>query len=244
MTEPGAAAAAVDNASMAEDFIDVFVAPSKVFARRAKASPMVPFVVVWIVLSALFFAGKNSMQSIFDAQIDKSLAAAAQANPAMTQDQIAKGKSIANIAITIGGLIGVPVLLIVVALLTWIVARFFMGGTLAFGTAMLITAYSFMPKILASVLGVVEAMMMDVSGMTSPYQLSFSAARFFDPASMSTGLYNLLGQLDPFSIWCSALIGVGVMRAGKLDKSKATITAVIMFVLGCVPALFSVAMGK
>lgn len=244
MTEPGATAMPADKASMAEDFIDIFVAPAKVFARRAKASPMVPFVVVWIVMVALFFGGKNAMQPIFDATIAQQQAAAMKANPQLTQDQLDKAKPFTNIALNVAGVIGVPILLLVVGVLTWIVGRLVMGGSLEFGTAILIASYSFLPKVLASILGLVEAMLMDVSKLTSPYQLSFSAARFFDPASMTMGLYNLLGQIDPFTIWGAALIGVGVMHAAKLDKSKATATAVIMFVLGCVPSLFQVILGK
>src|SRR6185312_10757139 len=109
---------------------------------------------------------------------------------------------------------GVPILLVVVGLLTWIVGRFVMGGVFGFGTALLITCFSFMPKVLAAILALVQAMLMDTSKMTAPYQLSISAARFFDPASMSTGLYNLLGQLDPFSVWGVSLINKGVMCAG------------------------------
>ena len=245
MTEPTAATPMpTDNASMAEDFIDIFVAPAKVFARRAKASPMVPFFVVWILCSVLFFASKNSMQPIFDAQLQQGNAAAMKANPQITQEQLDKMKPIANIFINVGGVVIVPILMVVIAVFTWIVGRFIMGGVFGFGTAVLIAAYSFMPKVLASIAGVVQAMLMDTSKLTSPYQLSISAARFFDPASMSMGLYNLLGQIDPFGIWGAFLIGVGVMYAGRLDKSKATITAVIMFALGCVPALFALAKGK
>lgn len=244
MTEPGAAPMPADSASMAEDFIDIFAAPAKVFTRRAKASPMVPFLVAWILFSVLFFASKNSMQPIFDAQMQKQNAVTMKANPQITQEQIDKMKPVANVLINVGGVVGAPILLVIDGLLAWIVGRFVMGGVFEFGTAVLIASYAFMPKILASIAGVVQAMIMDTSKLTSPYQLSFSAARFFDPASMSTGLYGLLGQLDPFTIWSAWLIGVGVMCAGKVDKSKAMITAVIMFVLGCVPSLFAVALGR
>ena len=85
---------------------------------------------------------------------------------------------------------------------------------------------------------------MDVSRMTSPYQLSVAASRLFDPASMSDGLYQLLGQIDVFAIWGTVLVAIGLIHAGKLDKSKATITAVIMFVCGSLPAIWAVLAGK
>jgi hypothetical protein len=244
MTEPGAAPTPADNASMAEDFIDIIVAPSKVFTRRAKASPMVPFVVVWILMAVIFYAGKSSLQPVYDTMIQQQNAATMKANPAITQEQLDKAKPITNFVFSAIGIIGTPIFLIVVALVIWIIGRFVMGGVLEFGTALLIASYACIPKVVSSVIGLVEGMTMDVSRMTSPYQLTISAARFFDPASMTTGMYGLLAQLDPLTIWSLFLIASGLMYAGKVEKSKATIAAVIMFVLGCVPSLIAVLMGK
>jgi hypothetical protein len=229
---------------MAEDFVDIFVSPAKVFARRATASPMVPYLVVCAVMIALFFASKNMMQPIFDAQFQKGMALQMKSNPQFTQEMADKAKPFMNMSITIGGVIGVPILLLIVGLVTWIVGRFFMSSRLTFGTALLISAFSWMPRIVASVIVLVEGLTMDVSRMTSPYQLQIAASRFFDPASMSDGLYSLLGQIDVFAIWGTVLLAIGLMHAGKLDKSKATITAVIMFVCGCIPAIWAVANGR
>ncbi len=247
MTEPTATAAAPtppDNASMGEDFIDIFVSPAKVFARRAKASPMVPYLVVCVLMIVLFFAGKNVMGPIIDAQIQKQMVAQMKSNPQLTQDMVDKSKPITNMILNIGGVVGVPILLLISALFTWIVGRFFVGGVFSYGTALLITAFSWFPRILESVLCLVEALVMDVSKMTSPLQLQFDVARFFNPDSMANGLYMLLGQIDVFGIWAAVLVIIGLMYAGKLDKSKATITGVVMFVIGCVSALWAVIMGK
>lgn len=146
MTEPTAAAPTpIDNASMAEDFVDIFTAPAKVFARRAKASPMVPYFVVCVVMIALFFASKNVLQPIFDAQIQKQMALSMKTNPQLTQDMVDKSKPFMNIMITVSGVIGVPILLLIVGLVTWIVGRFFMSSTLTYGTALLISAFSWFP---------------------------------------------------------------------------------------------------
>jgi hypothetical protein len=233
-----------DNASMAEDFIDIFVSPAKVFARRAKASPMVPFIVVSIVMAVVFFAAKNALQPVFDAMIDKQMALQMKTNPQLTQAMVDKIKPFTMISLTVGGIIGTPIILLLVGLATWIVGRFIMGGVFSFGTALLIVSYSWFPKIIASVIGLVEGLTMDVTKFSSPYQLSVSVARFIDPSSMSNGLYQLLAQLDLFTIWGAVLVAIGLTYAAKLDKSKARIAAVIIFFCGCLPALFAVATGK
>jgi hypothetical protein len=246
MTEPSAATAPTppDNASMAEDFVDIFVSPAKVFARRAKASPFVPYLVVCLVLIALFFASKNVLAPVFDAQMQKQMAIQMKANPQLTQDMVDKMKPMMAISFNVAGVIGVPILLLFVALILWIVGRFFMGGALTYGTALLIIAYSSFPRIISGAISVGEGLVMDVTKLTSPYQLSISPARFFDPASMSDGAYQMLGQLDLFSIWGIVLIVIGLQQAAKLDKTKATITGVILFVCGCLPAIWAFATGK
>jgi hypothetical protein len=245
MTDPTAATATPpDNASMAEDFIDIFVSPAKVFARRAKASPMVPLIVVCILSTVIFFMTKNVLSTVWDAQMQKQMALQMKANPQLTQEMLDKSKPITNVIINIGGVVGPPILLLVMSLVTWVIARFIMGGTLSFGTTVLITAYSWLPRIVEGILSVVQGLALDVSKMTSLFQLQEGAARFVDPDSMTNGLYTLLSQVDLFSIWCTVLVIIGLTHAGKLDKSKATITGVVVFVLAMVPALFQVAMGK
>ena len=94
MTEPTAspAPATPDKAGLFEDFIDIFGSPAKVFARRAQANPMTSFLIVTVILIALFFASKNAMAPIFDAQYQKGIEAAMKANPSLTADQMAKGR--------------------------------------------------------------------------------------------------------------------------------------------------------
>lgn len=245
MTDPTAATATPpDSASMAEDFIDIFVSPAKVFARRAKASPMMPFIVICVLSTLIFFLTKNVLSTVWDAQMQKQMALQMKANPQLTQEMVDKSKPITNVIINVGAVVGPPILLLVMSLVTWVVARFIMGGTLTFGTTVLITAYSWLPRIVAGILGVVQGLVLDTSKMTSLFQLQEGAARFVDPDSMSNGLYSLLAQVDLFSVWCTVLLIIGLTHAGKLEKSKATTTGIIMFVIGMVPALFSVAMGK
>ncbi len=245
MSEPTAAAPpATDNASVAEDFVDIFVSPSKVYARRAKASPMVPFLVICVIMIGLFFSSKNVLAQIFDAQMQKQMAIQMKANPQLTPEAIEKARPITNVIVNIVGVIGAPLLLLFVTLILWIVGRFFMSSTLTYGTALLIMSYSWFPRIISGVLAIVQGLVMDISKLTEPAQIGAGIARFIDPTSVSAGVYALLTQVDLFTIWSTVLVVIGLQYAGKLDKSSATITGVIMFVLGCIPALWQLMMGR
>lgn len=244
MTEPAAATTPKDTAGTAEDFVDIFVAPAKVFARRAKASPMAPYLVVCIVMIGLFFASRNVLAPIFDAQMAKQMAVQMKANPQLTPEMIEKGKPIANVFITIAGITGVPIVLLVSALFLWVIGRFFMSSELTYGTALLITSYTWFPRMIGSLLGILQGLLMDISKLTEPGQVSFALSRFIDPASVSGGVYQLLTGIDLFAIWGTVLCAIGLMHAGKLEKSKAITTAVIMFVIGLIPAVFAFARGN
>ena len=57
-------------------------------------------------------------------------------------------------------------------------------------------------------------------------------------------MLNLLGRIDLFTLWVTILIGIGLVHAAKLEKSKAYAGAAICWVLGAIPALFQVVSGK
>ena len=80
-----------DSAGLFEDFIDIFVTPAKVFARRAKSGGGMAFLIVCVALAAVLYSGKNVMEPIMEAQMAKGMAAAQKANPNLTTEQLQAG---------------------------------------------------------------------------------------------------------------------------------------------------------
>src|SRR3954452_11105451 len=79
-------------AGLWEDFVDIFYAPSSVFARRADGKFGLALVVLIVVATILIFLTKNAMQPIMDAEFALQAAAAMRKNPNLTQEQLASGK--------------------------------------------------------------------------------------------------------------------------------------------------------
>ena len=79
-------------ASLAEDFIDIFFSPSAVFARRANSGFFAVMCILTLLLGGLFLANRGVMQGIMDAEFARGMAAAAKANPAMTEAQMETAK--------------------------------------------------------------------------------------------------------------------------------------------------------
>src|SRR5690349_5790154 len=88
--EPGAGTPApAAKASVIEDFIDIFYAPSAVFASRENAG----FGGVQLLIASLLFAGfsfasKSVFSQIFDAEFSRGMAKAMANNPQLTQDTV------------------------------------------------------------------------------------------------------------------------------------------------------------
>jgi hypothetical protein len=60
---------------------------------------------------------------------------------------------------------------------------------------------------------------------------------------MSIGMLTLLGRVDLFTLWVSALLGIGIVVVGKLPRGRIVPAALIMWTLGAVPAFWQLLMG-
>jgi hypothetical protein len=233
---------ATEKASKIEDFLDIFFSPAKVFARRAGASPAFPYVVVCVVLIALYIVNRGVMSSIMDGEIAKGMEATAKANPNLTAEQLASGKAVGTKIAQYGAIIGIPVVLLLLALITWIVGKI-LGGTLSYGTALLITSFAWMPRVVENVLISVQGLLLDMSRMTSHYQVQLGPARLLDPATAPMWQLGLLGRVDLITLWVTVLLAIGLVYAGKVPRSKLVLAGILMWVIGSLPAFYQALKG-
>ena len=234
MTDPmPAPATAPDKASAIEDFVDIIFSPAKVFARRATSSPMLPFLVVFILLVAIFFVNRNVLAPIMESEMSKGMEVARKANPTMTDAQVETAKSVSKTFASLGAVIGVPIALLVLGLLAWIVARI-CGGTPSYGTALLISAFAWVPRVVEGIVNSIQGILLDTGKMTSHYQMQLGPARFLDPATTPAWQFGLLGRLDLITLWVTVLFAIGLVYAGKVPKKNLVLAGILMWVLGSV----------
>ncbi len=215
-----------------EDFIDIFVSPAKVFARRAKEGGTAAFFIVAIALSGMLYTGKSVMEPIMEAQMSKGMAAAQKANPNMTNEQMEAAKGFQRKLMPVFMVIGAPLALFFAGVLTWMVGKPF-GAAITFGSSMMIAAYGYVPRIVAAVITDVQGLLMnDTSRLTDAAQLSLGPARFFDPATTSPLTLALLLRLDVITLWVTLLLAIGLYSAGKLTKDKAIAAGITLWVVG------------
>ncbi len=61
---------------------------------------------------------------------------------------------------------------------------------------------------------------------------------YFIDATAQPILAAVVGRLDIFTIWVTALLAIGLHVVGKIPSSKAAIAAIIVWILGALPGLY------
>ena len=218
-----------------EDVIEIFIHPADVLRRRKDAGMWAPLLFVALTIGIISFATFNTLQPVFEAEFTRNTAKAIAQNPAAAE-QMNKFK---DMSLTIGRYtlaIIMVISIMVTGVFSWIVSRV-VGAKSTFGQMMTIAAWAYFPRILSSIAGAIQGLVMDPQKMTSALSISLSPARFLDPDTTNPMLYQLLGRLDITIIWETVLLAIGVYVAGKVSKNSAIVFGVLMWVLGLLPAL-------
>lgn len=239
MTEPAVierTAPAPQQASFWEDLIDIFLSPADVFRRRQGKSVWPPLLFVTLAIGIIFFVTFDTMWPIFDAEFNRNAAKQMAANPRLTPEAMEQGKKIAGVFARYGSGIVMLVTMTILGLFTWLIGKL-VGSVATLHDAINIAAWSYMPRVLGSVAGAVQGLLMDPSKLNSQLSISLSPARFMDADAANPLLYQIAGRFDLMTIWVTILLGVGVYVLGKVSKGRAAIFAVVIWALGALPAL-------
>lgn len=227
-------------ASLVEDCIDIWFAPSSVFARR-QGGAWGPFLVATVLLCLLFYAAMGPMQGIFHTQFAKAVADMRAESPELTEAQVAQIQGAMEASIRYGALVAIPAVIFLIGVVVWIVAKV-LGGALSFGGGIMIASFAYLPKGLDLLAFIAQSFVFD-GGAKAQFDYSVGVGRFLDPA-MNPGLYAFLGRVDLFNIWITVLITLGLMHTAKLERSKAIAGGVAIWVLGGLPALLQAIGGS
>lgn len=218
-------------ASMFEDFIDIFYAPSKVFARRANASFWGPMLVVAGVTAIFSFVNRDVASAIFDAEYSRAMVAVQAKNPQLTADQINSMRGVQEKVASFFMYVGTPIFMFVVGVLAWLAAKM-VGAKVTYGQAVLIVAFAWVPRVVQSLVITVQKLVLDTANITSMHSFGASPARFMDPDATSKGMLAVASRFDLFTLWVTILVGIGIAVIGNVPRSKGYVAAAIVFVLG------------
>ncbi len=219
------------SAPMWEDFIDIFTSPSAVFERRREDPVfLLPLIVVTVVIGLIMFGTKDLMAPIFDAEFARGMAKAQAQNPSITAEQMETGRGVARTMATFGGFIIIPIAVCLLGVVVYLAGKIVSAKT-TFAQGMMVAAFAYVPRIVASIIAAVMAAVMDPASLNSQFSIQVGPAHFFDAATTGMTTMVLLGRLELFTLWSTVLIAIGYKVTGKLDTTKAAIGAVLVWVI-------------
>jgi hypothetical protein len=231
VTDPATPAPTPEPAALWEDFLEIFYAPRAVFERRKAAGFGIPLLVLVVAMTAAFYAGRHAMEPIFDAEFARGLAAAARQNPGLTPEQLEKGKAFARgfapVAVTGYALIA-PML---IGVLLWLAGKA-VEARQELGAACLVATYALYPRLLEGLLNILQALLLSDDRLTSHFALQLGPARFLDYEGTSLVLLTVLGRLDLITLWCTALLAIGLSVTGRVSLARASLAAGAVWFIG------------
>lgn len=224
-------------ASLWEDFVDIFYAPSSVFARRANGQWGMPLLFIVIVTTVLYFLTKGAMQPIMDAEFARQSAAAMRKNPNLTAEQLESGRKFFEMLGPLFVAVVMTISILGTGLVLWLVGKLF-DAKESVSAALMIAVYSEVPRIAQFLVHAAQALFMSPESLNGQYRVTLSLARFMDPDRAAPLAIALASRVDLFTIWVTVLLAIGLHVVGKVSRPQAAIAAAITWVIGGLPVIF------
>ncbi|MGQ0813042.1 MAG: YIP1 family protein [Gemmatimonadota bacterium] len=217
-----------------EDFVDVFLAPAELYARRRAEGWFKPFLIFCAVSIILYYLFLPINALVWEAAMREN------APPNATPEQIQRS---AQFMKYLGGVF-VPFgygLMIAGTALGLKLASAVIEPAARWRQAFLIATFAAYVGILQQILTTILVFFKSRMGTVSMADASFGVLRFVhDPDPV---LKAALGRLDLFPIWSAILCAIGLIVIVGMPRGKALATAAIAWLLvglpGVVGALFS-----
>jgi hypothetical protein len=223
-----------EKASVVEDFIDIFYAPSQVFARREKSGFGIQLLIITVLTALFVFASRSVFSQIFDAEFARGAAKAMAKNPQLTQEMMDRARGMQETVMSFLLYIITPIIIFFTAFVVWLAAKI-LSAKVTYAQAAMITTLAWIPRLVGGLLGALQVLVMDTTNVTTPFDLGFSPARFMNPDTTNGKLLGLMGSLDVFALWYAVLIGIGVAVVAKVPRARGYAVAAIVFVVTTIP---------
>jgi hypothetical protein len=221
-------------AGLWEDFVDIFYAPSSVFARRADGKFGMPLLLLIVLGTVLFFLTKNAMQPIMDAEFARNGARMMAKNPNLTAEQLAQGRGFFEMLAPVFFALGLAISVIGTGIVLWLVGKLF-DAKASVAAAIMIATYSEVPRLVQILVNAAQALVMSPEKLNAANSVAFNLARFMDPDKASPVMIALASRVDLFTIWVTVLLAIGIHVVGKIPRQQAAIVAAITWVAGALP---------
>src|ERR1700694_3729472 len=160
-------------AGLWEDFVDIFYAPSAVFARRADGKFGLALLLLVVVGTVLVFVTKNATQPLMDAEFARQSATMLRKNPNMTAEQLSAGRGFFETFAPIFFAIGLTLSVLGTGVVLWLVGKLF-DAKESVTAAIMIATYSEVPRLVQILTNAAQALVMSPEKVNSMNSVEFN----------------------------------------------------------------------
>lgn len=216
-------------------FFGAFTDPVKTFAEIVRKpdfwTPLIAMIVASVAASELFL-NRVSMAEVVRHQIELN-GRARNMSAGQLQQAVQIGAKIGTWSVHIWGLIGIPVVVFVIALIGMAIMKLVFGGPPRFSTAWSISTYALLPTILAAILLIIVVLFGDPANMTTQNLAPTNVGFFLSPQSVSRPLYVIARSIDFFTFWVMGLLGIGFAASseGKARPRSVFFSFLVLWVI-------------
>ena len=139
-----------------------FISPAELFRRRRDGRFGHAIVALVLVTAVIFFATRDAMEPIFEAEFQRGLAA----QPGITPEQMETARNFGRALAPVMVRVGLPIACLLLGLVVWAVARFF-GTGMGYQRGAAIASFAMFPRLLEGVTNAAQALLMDQGKLTS-----------------------------------------------------------------------------
>jgi hypothetical protein len=211
--------------------ISVLISPEKTFRSIAERPTWMVALVVLVLLGAA--AGYLVFQKLDMAEvISQSMADRGQQ---ATDEEIERATEMAErfgwVGALVGTLVVAPLGYLLFALVFWVVFKL-QGGEFDYRTSLSVTLHGLMPTAVYSLLSLPVIYSRQTIGIEESQRgVLFSNLAPLAPEEAGTALTALLASIDLFTIWCLVLFAIGYSIVGRISKTSAGVTVVLLWIV-------------
>lgn len=216
--------------------IGVLVSPTEAFADIVRK----PSFIAPLILMTLFAMG-NSMLIMKRVGVEQIVRTQMAQNPRtadMPADQreqaIETGAKFAKIGMIVAPLFVPTLMVLAVSGILLMFANFILGGDAKYRTLLSVTAYGFVPSLIAVILGAAIMFAKDPADIDIQNLVASNLGPLVD-ATSHKALNRLLQSFDIFSFWMIAVLACGISAAARFSYKKALLAVLMpwgLYVLG------------
>jgi len=222
--QPGPALSDAQPMSEPARLFGVFFDPKRAFPDIA-ARPRWWAPLLISMLTATVFVSLYSRRIGWDHYLERALESNPQLESLSAEQRqriVEQQASVAGVLSYVGAVAGTVVTTVVVAGALLFVSNLMLGADLVFRQVFAVTCYSFLPNVLAALLGILMMFLKHPEDFDLENPTAFNIGAWLDPASTPKGLMAVASSIDLFSIWVILLLALGISSAArKVSYAKA-----------------------